>query len=331
VLKECVYRVTDDPFEPQEVEQIRVWRLDGGSQTPHPGPRGTQASVPQRGEGGWRAQGCVVDIWQRLPGSRGEEKGWRLVSSVVPVRLGRPLPAIPFVFHGPQGASADVARSPVADIVAANLDHYRLSTDLHHGMHYTALPTAWVAGFNGQGPLKLGSTTAWTADNVNASAGFLEFKGDGLQTFERALDRCERLMSVLGSRLLQGHTTKVSESAEAISIRQSGENSVIASLATSCSASLTHVLRWVYWWNSVVDFPHLVTASEVLLELNTDFDTGQMTGTELTALVAAWQGGAISRDTLLYRLKSGEVLPPGRTVEEEAGLIELTPRPPIPR
>src|SRR4029079_9032280 len=96
------------------------------------------------------------------------------------------------------------------------------------------------------------------------------------------------------------------------------------------SASLTHVLRWVYWWNSVVDFPHLVTAAEALLELHTDLDTGQMTGTELTALVAAWQGGAISHDTLLYRLKSGEVLPPGRTVEEETRLIEGDPAPIAP-
>ena len=36
----------------------------------------------------------------------------------------------------------------------------------------------------------------------------------------------------------------------AIELRQSGENSVLSSVALSVSDSLTQVLRWVYWWNS---------------------------------------------------------------------------------
>lgn len=51
-----------------------------------------------------------------------------------------------------------------------------------------------------------------------ATARFLEFKGEGLSTFERALDRAERLLAVLGSRLLESQR-RVSESAEALTTR----------------------------------------------------------------------------------------------------------------
>ena len=37
---------------------------------------------------------------------------------------------------------------PLADIIVVNLDHYRLTADYKHGMHFTALPTAWVSGFD---------------------------------------------------------------------------------------------------------------------------------------------------------------------------------------
>jgi hypothetical protein len=46
---------------------------------------------------------------------------------------------------------------------------------------------------------------------------------------------------------------------------------------------------------------------------------------ERTALVAAWQQGAISRSTLLHNLRAGELLPPARTNEEETQLIEKEP------
>src|SRR5262245_59779908 len=45
-------------------------------------------------------------------------------------------------------------------------------------------------------------------------------------------------------------------------------------------------------------------------ELNADFDTSLMDAEDVQALVAAWQMGAISRDTLLHNFRQGEILPP---------------------
>ena len=266
-----------------------------------------------------------VELWQPVPGkARKKESEWRLVNTITPLRLGKPLAAIPFIFHGAEHSRPDVAKSPIEDLVAANLDHYRLNTDFRHGVHFTALPTAFVTGFDKNAQLRIGSTTAWVTDTLGATASFLEFKGDGLSTFERALDRVERLLAVLGSRLLESQK-RVSESAEALAIRQVGESSIIAGISASVTASLNEVLRWVYWWHSTEAAPGDVTAEHLSYRLNSDFEASMLSATEIAALVAAWQSGAISRDTLLHNFRTGEILPPARTNEQEIELIKNEP------
>ena len=233
VLRENVASGKDDGFICEQVEQIRVLRLEPlASRKPK---RGAQRSARPTSE--WQ---CVVEIWQR--GGTGK-KEWQLVETRIPVRRGKPLPLIPFVFHGPRHSLPDVDKIPLTDIIAINLDHYRLSADYKHGMHFTALPTAWVSGFDKNSSLRIGSSTAWVAETPGATAGFLEFHGQGLSTFERAMDRDEQLMAVLGTRMLESRK-RVGETAAAIELRQSGENSILNTVSLSVSGSQTQTDLW---------------------------------------------------------------------------------------
>lgn len=209
---------------------------------------------------------------------------------------------------------------PLSDLIYLNLDHYRLDADFKHGLHYTALPTAWVAGFDKAATLTIGSRAAWVSENEKATAGFLEFSGDGLGTFERALDRDEREMAVLATQVLENQI-RVAETATAIMLRQAGENSVLATVATSVSESLTQVMRWVYWWNSTEAIPEMVTDGQALIELNTDFGVTGMQSGELGAVVQAWKDGAISQDSMLELFRKREILPEGRSNADEIALI----------
>jgi len=194
-LREVVSKpVTEDPFAVNQVQNIRVLKLE---------------SLP---DGSTR---YVVEIWQeqKTGNYRRKKSEWKLVESRIPLRLGKTIPLIPFVFHGPRNALPDVDKMPLADIITVNLDHYRLDADYKHGLHYTALPTAWVSGFDKTSELRIGSSTAWVAETPGAVAGFLEFKGQGLSTFENAQNRDERLMAVLGSRMLED-TKRVGETAD---------------------------------------------------------------------------------------------------------------------
>jgi len=300
----------DDPFVTVAKEQIRVLKL-----------------LPGEKVAGSKKQpySCVVEIWQREERkSRKEKNDWKLVETRIPLRLGKPLPLLPFIFHGPNHSQPAVDKLPLGDIITVNLDHYRLDADYKHGVHFTALPTAWVSGFDKASSLRIGSSTAWVTETAGATAGFLEFTGQGLETFERAMDRDERLLAVLGSRLLEGQK-KVGETAQAIELRQSGENSILGNIAVNVSASLTQILRWAYWWNSTEESPDDVTTEQVSIELNTDFSTKGLSSAEIQSIVAAWQAGAISRETMLDLFRRGEVLPEGRTNEEEAKLLTASP------
>ena len=140
------------------------------------------------------------------------------------------------------------------------------------------------------------------------------------------MDRDEQLMAVLGTRMLESQK-RVGETAAAMELRQSGENSILNTVSLSVSASLTQVLRWVYWWNSTEPIPDAIGPDLVLASLNTDFSIKGMSFQEITALVAAWQAGAISRDTMLDLFRAGEVIAPGRTNEEEIKLLATEKRP----
>jgi hypothetical protein len=137
-------------------------------------------------------------------------------------------------------------------------------------------------------------------------------------------------MAVLGTRMLESKK-RVGETAAAIELRQSGENSILNTASLSISASLTQVLRWVYWWNSTEPIPDAIGPDLVLASLNTDFSITGMSFQEITALVAAWQAGAISQDTMFDLFRAGEVIAPGRTNEEEIKLLasEKATKPPV--
>jgi hypothetical protein len=68
--------------------------------------------------------------------------------------------------------------------------------------------------------------------------------------------------------------------------------------------------------------PDDVTDEQVSLQLNTDFSTKGLSANDLTAIVGAWQSGAISRETMTDLFRRGEVLPEGRSAEEESKLIQ---------
>jgi hypothetical protein len=87
------------------------------------------------------------------------------------------------------------------------------------------------------------------------------------------------------------------------------------------TASLNDVLPWVDWRHGTETLPEDVSPQHLRHELNTDFEAATLGAKELTALAAAWQQGAISRDTLLHNLRAGEILPPARTNEGETELI----------
>lgn len=283
VLSEPQFSVDPaDPYAQRAVGQLRVIMLQDGHVT--------------------------VRIYRQV------NDAWILVSEMVPKQRRKPLKTIPFVFHSGGPEAVTVPKLPLEDMITANLDHYRLIASQRNALHFVAMPLLALSGFDlatygsDVAQNNVAVPTTLRAAGWDAHAKYVEYNGSGLESFEKAIDRAERLMAVLGSRLLEPRKN-VGETAEAIELRQSGESSVLASMGLCISESMSEAMRMAQAWGKEP------VPGEPLprITLNADFNTATMTPQMLRELVAAWQAKAINDDEFREAMRRGEVLPPNPT------------------
>lgn len=255
-----------------------------------------------------------VDTWREDESEDGKiVHSKRNTQTKQPSRLGKRLGYIPFVCFGPNSLTMALEKSPIEDLVKLNIAHWRVSVDYFHGLHYCAIPTPWAAGFNKDEILRIGGSTAWVTEEPQASAGYLEFTGQGLQPVMDALDKLETLMAVAGTRLIE-HSKKTIERAETLRIRSSGDSATLSSIANTAEKGFNKVIEYFSEWMGV--------DKDFRLTLNKDFLDIELSSDQLIALLKAVQLGEISQETFLYNLKLGEILPDGVSIQTEKELIQ---------
>lgn len=251
---------------------------------------------------------------------------------VFPLMNGKNLDAIPFYFLGVDNLTPKVCAPPLVDLVDLNLAHFRVSADFEHGCHFTALPTAVVSGYQPtvqNEKLYIGSTSAWVFADPSAHATFLEFSGSGLGMLQTNLAHKEQQMAALGARLLNPDNAP-NETATAAAIHHGGETSILAAVAQTLSLGLTRALGTFSAWAGLGPADGSPTdggKTGITYQINRDFVPEPMDPMKLTALVAAWQAGAISFATLFANLKDGEIIDNDATVESEQAAIKAHPAP----
>ena len=245
--------------------------------------------------------------------------GFKILSEVLPSVRGEPMSKLPVVAVNTMGSSyLDVDRPPLLDLTNLSLAHYRASSDLEHGRHFTALPQGWITGVDPDdhsSGIVIGSSSAWLIPNEGARVGYLEFTGAGLGSLENSLKEKESMMAIVGARLLEGGKRGV-ESADETKVRQNIETSVLSNVVMSVQNGITKALKYLVDWEGG-------DTGEVSVEMNMDFVNVRLPHQEIIALVQAYQMGGLSMDTLLYNLKQGEVIPHDVSIEDERDKIEL--------
>ncbi len=249
----------------------------------------------------------LVRLWK-------DNEGWSISQEIYPTKVGQALDMIPFVAISGNELNMNPTQPPLMSLVDTNLSMYRTSADLEHGRHFTALPTPYVTGIDGDSELRIGSGSAWILPDSSSKAGYLEFTGQGLQALEKAVEEKRSIMAGLGASLLQTQKNGV-ESAESLRLRQNSEASVLVGAVLSVQEGITKALSIMAEWEGV--------SGDIEVELNTDFVDTKILPEELTALMGAWQSGAISHETFLHNMKKGEILPVEVTVEDEKDRIDL--------
>lgn len=251
------------------------------------------------------------------------QQNFNMVFDAYPTfRGGKPVHYIPFRFINPSDNTTEIEKPPILDLVNVNLAHYINSCDLEHGLHFTALPTAWAAGFDPvSSRLRIGSSVCWVSENVQARAGFLEFSGNGLGAIEKAMNKKEKYMAILGARLLEEQKAD-SEAAAALRLRHSGEESVLQHIVRSIDEGLEQALHWLAEWMGE-------DTTGISCKLNDEFNPLGIDPMTMNILMNGVQSGELSWEVLFYNYQRGNIYPDGWTAEMEKLKIEAgRPLPP---
>ena len=243
---------------------------------------------------------------------------WTEEAAIQPEVLGKKLTEIPFEFFGASENSANPKESPVLDLAYLNVKHFVVNVDYFHALHYCGLPTPWAVGFEmkeGE-TLKIGSSTAWVSGNENAKCGIMQATADSVGALENGLDKIEKQMAVVGSRMIEQQRRGV-ETAEGLLIRQTSDFAVLSNIASCVEVGMGNVLMRVARAVGCTE----AEIAKIKVILNKDYTTADVNPQVLTALFVALQNNTISIDTFLLYLKTKEVLPVNRTLQEEKDLI----------
>ncbi len=287
VLQEIIYEPNSkDKYEFIKVNQIRVFELVDGK--------------------------CYSEVWKKYDG----DDEHKMYGEPIPLLIhGKPIDYIPFVFIGAERNTSEITNPPLLDLANVNIDHWRLTVDYRHGLHYAALPTPVLAGFPIDDEYTIGPEKFLVSDDKDAKWGFLEFSGQGLEAVATAIESDERMMAVLGARIIE-KTRDAIETAETARLRQAGEESTLVKIVNGSSRGITTALQLIARWESLPE-------DGIYFKLNTDFVGVHISPQQITALMQAYQGGGISHDTFIYNMVEGEITPPDVTLEEEKELIEV--------
>ena len=228
---------------------------------------------------------------------------FEVVSEIYPSANGQKLEYLPFTFFNVNDLKTSVEKPPLLDLAKVNISHFRSEVDLEHGTHFTALPTPYVTGYQGESSekLKIGSTAVWVINDPSAKVGFLEFSGAGLSTLENRIAVKEKRMSILGARLLLDEK-KTAEATETLQMRKSGENAVLTNVASTISEGIASFLKDIAFFENI--------ASENLIyEINTDYNLTMIEPQLLAQIIAGIQSGDIPNEVLYDALLKGELMP----------------------
>lgn len=241
-----------------------------------------------------------------------------------PARLrstaGEAVDFMPFVIAGTRGLTINPDDVPLYGLARIAVRMYRIDADYMQSLHMTSEPTPWASGWpdvrtaveNGEVPRAIGANNLWILPQ-GGQAGFLEFSGPGLDAQRKAIDAAREAAATFGARMFD-ETNRQPESGHSRALRYGHTSASLRTISKSACAGVEQALRNLARWMGID--PKAVSVTP-----NTDWVTDTMTPAEIKELVAAWQAGAFSYETLFERLKAGKIIASDRKLEQEVKAI----------
>ncbi len=280
VLLEYINRPTDDGFEFEVVEQYRALMMQDGVYK----QRVYRDDTPD-----------------------GEE-------SIPTDQKGKPFDHIPFHFYGAENNDAAVDKGPLEDIAEVNILHYGNSATVEEAGFIASQPTLFLttsiaadefAKVNPNG-IHIGSRRGFNL-GVQGSATMLQAKETQLAR-ELMKDK-EAQMLMIGARIVQ--QAGGAETAEAVRIRYSSDNSVLGTIAGNVSEALK---------GAILEAERFMMGQPdeagTVFWLNQEFFDEAMDAQMILAQVQLWQQGIIAKSDLRTNLRQAGTIESDRTDDD---------------
>ena len=213
---------------------------------------------------------------------------------------------IPFIPLTYKDISIIPVKPPLMDIANINLNYYGVAVERRNVIHFVGNPFFMGKGINTRDDkgnaltITLGSSIAQIFQEPNADMKIVETQGTGLAFNESYLNDCKSTMAALGARLLVPEANaQISENT--MQMKTAGYRATIMQIANTASRAITQALKIIAEWEGQ-------NPDEVKLELNTDYNLSEMDAQTITALVTAWQTGAIRQEDMFKKLQKGEII-----------------------
>lgn len=260
---------------------------------------------------------CYVEVFEE------NNKSFINTMNIKPVIVrGSTLNYIPFISLTYKDISIIPVKPPLMDIANINLNYYGVAVERRNVIHFVGNPFFMGKGINTRDDkgnaltITLGSSIAQIFQEPNADMKIVETQGTGLSFNESYLNDCKSTMAALGARLLVPEANaQISENT--MQMKTAGYRATIMQIANTASRAITQALKIIAEWEGQ-------NPDEVKLELNTDYNLSEMDAQTITALVQAWQTGAIRQEDMFKKLQKGEVIEGGVSFDDYKSNLEVT-------
>ena len=175
-----------------------------------------------------------------------------LIERVQPRANGQLLTRIPGLFFGVETNTPEVDEPPITGIANTNIKHYQTWAEIKNIERTPAHPTVAItgapAGFIDKMreediSIDIAPSRALILEGDTADAKILEGNYSNLMHY-KTLQELEKAMLDMGARLRSNQSTAGAETAEAIKLRNAGDISTMASIATQAEQGLKELIEY---------------------------------------------------------------------------------------
>lgn len=213
---------------------------------------------------------------------------------------GEPLQEIPVVIVGVGDVRVAPDRPPLLDLADLSLARYISSADYGRALRWGALIQPFITSDEAlPKDLEIGGGAVWRVP-IGGSAGVVESSGASLSAMQANLNDLTARAADLGARMITD-SHQQAETAEAARISHAGDIATLSGIVGGLDAGIERAMRLHADWEGL--------SGDVAYVSNREYFDPRLDANEITSLLAVYQAGGMSLDTLLARLQDGGVIP----------------------